>query len=178
MKVNLISAVLLFALAGCGKDKQSTDELVTINVSKDYPEKELILQDIMDVEYIALETTDEFITHGNVMDIGEKFIIVKNNTNDGNIFIFDRKTGKAIRKINRLGQGVEEYPGIAGITLDEIKRSLCLDEIMFLLERKIDYKIAERFVERCFSLVIYCLLAVYDVMKKDCRTQSGIHNKQ
>ena len=54
MKVNLISAVLLFALAGCGKDKQSTDELVTINVSKDYPEKELILQDIMDVEYIAL----------------------------------------------------------------------------------------------------------------------------
>ena len=68
-----ISAILLFALAGCGKDKQSTDELVTINVSKDYPEKELILQDIMDVEYIALETTDEFITHGNVMDIGKKF---------------------------------------------------------------------------------------------------------
>ena len=61
-----IPAILLFALAGCGKDKQSTDELVTINVSKDYPEKELILQDIMDVEYIALETTDEFITHGNV----------------------------------------------------------------------------------------------------------------
>jgi len=38
-----------------------TDELVTINVNKDYPEKELILQDIMDVEYIALETTDEFM---------------------------------------------------------------------------------------------------------------------
>ena len=53
-----------------------------------------------------------------------------------------------------------------------------MGEIMFLLERKIDYKIVERFVERCFSLVIYCLLAVYDVMKKDCRTQSGIHNKQ
>ena len=119
-----IPAILLFALAGCGKDKQSTDELVTINVSKDYPEKELILQDIMDVEYIALETTDEFITHGNVMDVDEKFIIVKNNTNDGNIFIFDRKTGKAIRKINRLGQGVEEYPGIAGITLDEENNEL------------------------------------------------------
>ena len=49
---------------------------------------------------------------------------------------------------------------------------------MFLLERKIDYKIVERFVERCFSLVICCLLVVYDVIKKDCRTQSGIHNKQ
>ena len=113
MKVNLISAVLLFALAGCGKDKQSTDELVTINVNKDYPEKELILQDIMDVEYIALETTDEFITHGNVMKKEKKFIIVKNNTKHINIFIFNQKTEKAIRKINRLTQGLEEYPDIA-----------------------------------------------------------------
>ena len=71
MKVNLISAVPPLCLSGMWKDKQSTDELVTINVNKDYPEKELILQDIMDVEYIALETTDEFITHGNVMDIGK-----------------------------------------------------------------------------------------------------------
>ena len=97
MKVNLISAVLLFALAGCGKDKQSTDELVTINVSKDYPEKELILQDIMDVEYIALETTDEFITHGNVMDIGEKFIIVKTQTT-GTYSFLTGKRGKLYGK--------------------------------------------------------------------------------
>ena len=93
MKVNLISVVLLFALAGCGKDKQSTDELVTINVSKDYPEKELILQDIMDVEYIALETTDEFITHGNVMDVDEKFIIVKSVKNPESANILKRATG-------------------------------------------------------------------------------------
>ena len=39
MKVNLISAILLFALAGCGKDKQSTDDYITINVSKDYPKR-------------------------------------------------------------------------------------------------------------------------------------------
>ena len=58
------------------------------------------------------------------------------------------------------------------------KWSLCWGGIMFLLERKIDYKIVEHFLEHCFSLVIYCLLAVYDVIKKDCRTQSGIHNKQ
>lgn len=98
MKVNLISAVLLFALAGCGKDKQSTDELVTINVSKDYPEKELILQDIMDVEYIALETTDEFITHGNVMDIGEKFIIVKTTQTTGTYSFLTGKRGKLYGK--------------------------------------------------------------------------------
>jgi hypothetical protein len=45
-----ISAILLFALAGCGKDKQSTNELITVDVTKNYPEKELTLQDFMDVE--------------------------------------------------------------------------------------------------------------------------------
>ena len=39
-----ISAILLFALAGCGKDKQSTNELITVDVTKNYHEKELMLQ--------------------------------------------------------------------------------------------------------------------------------------
>lgn len=33
-----ISAILLFALAGCGKDKQSTNELITVDVTKNYPD--------------------------------------------------------------------------------------------------------------------------------------------
>ena len=45
--------------------------------------------------------------------------MVKNSINDGDIFIFDRKTGKGLRKINRKGQGGEEYNSISGITLDE-----------------------------------------------------------
>ncbi|MGL5705794.1 MAG: 6-bladed beta-propeller [Tannerellaceae bacterium] len=126
MKITNVSAIiLLIIMSGCGKaNKNLSDDCITVNVSKDYPKKELILQDVMDVEYVALETTDEFITHGDVMDIGEKFILVKNSINDGNLFIFDRKTGKAIRKINRLGQGVEEYPWIGGITLDEDNNEL------------------------------------------------------
>ena len=40
-----IPAILLFALAGCGKDKQSTNELITVDVTVSYPKKELILQD-------------------------------------------------------------------------------------------------------------------------------------
>ncbi len=126
----LTSLITLLLLTGCGiANKNLSDDYVTINVSKDYPKKELILQDFMDVEYVELETSDEFITHGDVMDVGEKFIVVKNSINDGNLFIFDRKTGKAIRKINRLGQGLEEYPGIAGITLDEDNNELFVKHI-------------------------------------------------
>jgi hypothetical protein len=44
--------------------------------------------------------------------------VVTNRINDGNIFIFDRN-GKALRKINRFGQGGEEYTFINGIVWDE-----------------------------------------------------------
>ena len=122
-KVNSISAIiLLVVVVGCGRGKQSTDDLITVDVTKSYPEKELILQEFMDVEYIALETTNEFLTQGLVNAIGSDYILVKNRINDGDIFIFDRKTGKGVRKINRKGQGPEEYGRLSGevrIVLDE-----------------------------------------------------------
>jgi hypothetical protein len=73
--------------------------------------QKLILQDFMDVEYIPLETNEEFITQGIVISVGNDILLVKNNTpNDGNIFIYDRRTGKAIRKINRKGKAVKSIP--------------------------------------------------------------------
>ncbi|GHT51210.1 hypothetical protein FACS189440_19920 [Bacteroidia bacterium] len=137
----ILTIILLVAVAGCGENKQSTNGIVTVDVTASYPEKELILQDFMDVEYvdvtksysqkkelilqdfmdveyIPLETNDDFVNQGVVMDIGKKFILVKNRVNDGDIFVYDR-TGKALRKINHKGQGGEEYASISGIVLDE-----------------------------------------------------------
>lgn len=111
-KTNIWFLNLLFftgiGLGSCNQaDKDS--KYITVNVNENYPEKEIVLQDFMDVEYIPLETTDEFITQGTVLSIGDKYILIKNYVNDGNIYVFDRKTGKGIRKINRKGQGGEEY---------------------------------------------------------------------
>lgn len=118
---NTVIILLAVLLVGCvGGNKQTTDDFITVNLNANYPEKELILQNFMDVEYIALETSDEFITQGVVKAIGEKVILVT-NYRDGNIFVFDRKTGKGLRKINRFGQGSEEYSQIAEIVLDEDK---------------------------------------------------------
>lgn len=115
----ILTVILTVVLAGCEGNQPSTDDLITVDVSKSYPKKELILQDFMDVEYIPLETTDEFLTQGLVKDVGKKYLLVTNRTNDGDIFLFDRKTGKGVRKINRQGQGGEEYPRIHEIILDE-----------------------------------------------------------
>lgn len=118
---NLIFILIIFQaiLLSCVEVKQPVDNVVTVDVTKNnFPKKELIIQDFMNVEYIPLETTDEFINQGFVQEIGKEIIVVINRTDDGNIYVYDR-TGKALRKINRKGQGGEEYTYITKIILDE-----------------------------------------------------------
>lgn len=123
-----IEMFVLFLVIGLGmvgcKQVNTTETLVSIDVNVNYPEKDLILQDFMDVEYIPLESTDKFVTQGDIMAIGKELILAKNYTNDGNIYVFDRKTGKGLRIINRLGQGNEEYAFINGIVLDEENKEM------------------------------------------------------
>ena len=113
----LILIAILFVMVRCGVGDNQSDDFITVDVTKSYPKKELILQDFMDVEYIPLETNDEFITQGMVMDVGKEIILIR-NARDGNIFIFDRN-GKCIRKFNRMGQGGEEYIMTINVILDE-----------------------------------------------------------
>jgi len=122
-KLNANLTIILLILVGCTGCHHSdtrNDELITVDVTANYPKKELILQDFMDVEYIPLETTDEFLCQGSLWAVGKDIIVVTNFNRDGNIFIFDRK-GKALRKINRKGQGSEEYTNYSRIVLDEEK---------------------------------------------------------
>lgn len=128
-KLTTIPALILLMLAGCGEKRPSAEGLVTVDVTADYPKKELILQDFMDVEYIPLETTDEFVTMAWAHAIGQKYIIVRNRNRatDGKIFIFDRN-GKGLRVINRLGSANEEYTFLLGITLDEENEELFVND--------------------------------------------------
>jgi hypothetical protein len=123
MKKVIVFLAILFVVSGCEKKKQSTDDVITVDVITSYPKKELILQDFVDVEYIALETTDTFLSQGFLQAVGKDIILGINYINDGDIFIFDRN-GKGLKKINRKGQGAEEYTNILRITLDETKREM------------------------------------------------------
>ena len=115
----LLAAILLVVLAGCVEYRQSHDDLITVDLSKSYPKKELILQDLMDVEYIALETTDEFLTQGLVQDVGKEYLLVSSWSRDGVIVVVDRNIGGGLRRIKRQGRGAGEYAGINRIILDE-----------------------------------------------------------
>ncbi len=138
MRQSLIAVgmfLLTGGMVGCGTSStQEKEDLIVVDVSKDYPKKELILQDLFDVEYIPLETTDEFVTLGWLQAIGKDVMIVRNMfAADGNIFIYDRK-GKAVRKINRRGQGNEEYYATNGIYLDDEKGEMFVGNLQ---QRKI-----------------------------------------
>ena len=117
-RINSYWTIILLMIAGCGGGKQSKETIVTVDVTANYPKKELILQDFMKVEYIPLETSRDFLCQGIVKAISKDVIIVMNRVRDGDIFIFDRN-GKGLRKINRMGKGGEEYTDVSDIILDE-----------------------------------------------------------
>jgi len=172
----LVIFISVVATESIGQRQAVNNELITVDVRKTYSQKkELILQDFMDVEYIALETNNNFLNQGVVLDIGKKFIIVKNKVNDGNIFIYDRN-GKAIRKINRNGQGPEEYINIYGITLDEENEEMLVNDIMKRriiiydfygkFKRSFEHKGSDSYYDDIFNYDKYNLIC-YNILDKE-----------
>lgn len=119
--------LLIGAVWGCQNNMKKPD-MVVVDVNADYPEKKIKVQDFADIEYVPLETTDSFITQGLIQDIGKKYIIVVNYINDGNIFVFDRNTGKGLKVINHLGQGGEEYTTISEVVLSETSNEVFVSD--------------------------------------------------
>lgn len=69
--------------------------------------KEIWLQDVAEVKYIPLETTDEMLFKGSVFDLSDEGI-AGIDRKEGRFFLFDG-TGKARGTIARKGGGPEEY---------------------------------------------------------------------
>ena len=121
----LFSFVLyLFAFAACCTKTVNNDDIFTIDLSKKYAHREVHLQSIADIEYVALETTDDVLLSGNcrLAYVSDKYIIVWQST-QGDIFIFNRN-GTIAFHINRKGQSGEEYNMISCVVFDENNEEL------------------------------------------------------
>ena len=100
-------------LCTCAPDRQ---QIITVDVTKIYPESEYVLQEVAEVEYLPLETKDDFlIDYVRVLYMDDKEIFIGNR---GGFFTYDRITGKALRSFNRQGNGGQEYPFILKLTYD------------------------------------------------------------
>jgi len=121
MKKSTSIFIFSFLLFGCQQVNQqkNIEDLPVIDLSENYPKKEILLQDIADIEYVALETTDDVIISAgsNIAYISDEYIVIRDIIQN-TIFIFNRE-GKIISHFNRHGQGPQEYiGGIAKCVVD------------------------------------------------------------
>jgi hypothetical protein len=100
----LLTGVFVVALCSCNTAPQGP--LPTVDVRETHPSQEYVLQDVATIDYLALETTDDFLVNRGLIYADEKEIVML----ERNVFyFFDRKTGKAKSRVYRQGNGGEEY---------------------------------------------------------------------
>lgn len=121
MKTKVFFLVCMLLLAGSQGMQSQSGSLPVVDLSKNYPLEKLRLQDMASVEYVPLETTDDILLSVNaaLSAVGEKYILV-NEFQLGDIYLFDRHTGKLKSHFNHKGGSGMEYTWIKnGTILDE-----------------------------------------------------------
>ena len=115
----LYSSVMIFFITSCSLDKKPEGILAYIDVTKSYPEKEILLTDIADVSFLHLSTTDDdYLYKGRIRCITENTVVVYDNIS-GSILLFS-KNGTPKSRFNHKGQGPGEYTGfITQVAYDE-----------------------------------------------------------
>lgn len=110
-----------------GKEDASTEQtqkakkeqgLVTLDVTKDYPERKIVLQDLADVKYIPLETKKNALLPNSAGCLGyvsDSLIVAR--TSDNEIVLFNGD-GSVRSSFRHVGQGSKEYQYIIGMAVD------------------------------------------------------------
>ena len=118
-KLLLFLSILMFLQCKTSTGKQGAGDLAEIDISQNYPEREMYLQDIAQVEYIPLETNDNLLlgNTANIVYVSDNYIIVR-NMREGDVFVFDGQ-GKSKFSFNNKGQSGTEYFVIYSMAFDE-----------------------------------------------------------
>ena len=160
-KLGIIAcSTLLASLMSCGNKEQAAP-WTNIDLSGSIPKEERILQDLFEVEYVALETTDSFLARGFIEAVSQHFLITY-DYNEGCLSLFDRTTGKGIRQIKRQGQGPEEFTSPSNVIIDEKREELFISD--YSLRKILIYDMKGNF-KRSFKTVdenYYTELLDYD----------------
>ena len=115
--------MFFIALFSCTGNKNLSDSIIRLDVSKSYPEKIVTLEDIADVKYVQMEFQEDYLFRGNPSYISSSTIIIKGGANS-NDFLFFTSEGKPKSKFNHHGQGPGEYLYTSSIVYDETEEKL------------------------------------------------------
>jgi hypothetical protein len=130
-----IATIFLFISCCSGSKKDKSSNTIEINASELITQKSThtYLSQIFDnCKYVILEVSDEcLIDRVRFLFLTKQYIIVVGRRD---CFVFDRNTGKFLRKIGKCGEGPNEYSSyIRHAFIDEA------NDLIFILSR--DYKL-------------------------------------
>ena len=122
----IFSFIVMLSSIQLSFSQSSTSNLPFVDLSKNYPLEKLRLQDFVTVEYVPLETTDDILLseHANLSAVTDNYMLVY-EFQLGDIYLFDRHTGKLRHHFNNKGQSGMEYSWInVGVVLDEKNKEI------------------------------------------------------
>lgn len=99
------------------------------DIRKEYPAKDIYIQEIADVEYLPIETNDSMLWLGREINYVDDDIIMAANDKSGVLF-HDRKSGKALYSFHRKGNGPEEYRALSSVAYDKEKNEVFVLDMM------------------------------------------------
>ena len=128
MKKQIIFMLLTVILCGCQSGSRQS-QMGIFYISKSYPKKEIHLQDVADIEYVALETSDDVLLGQSSLlsYISDNYIVVY-DIRQGEIFVFNRG-GTISSHFGHRGQGDKEYNYIMGFVFDEKSEEIFVFDI-------------------------------------------------
>ena len=115
----LVLLLTIALLTSCSHNNLPTEGLAVIDVSKKYPEKEILLNDIADISYVHLDAKhNDFLYKGSIRYVTENTFVVNDALSHS--ILFFSKDGSPKSRFCRYGNGPEEYLGMCNeIVYDE-----------------------------------------------------------
>lgn len=114
----IIASVAMFNLISC-KSESTDEKIITVNLSEVNKKRVVNLSDwVFEPEFIALDSSSEdAYTEGGYCCVSENYIGMYGSSQ---IYkLYDRKTGKFLRNIGKVGKNDGEYSNVYNSVIDE-----------------------------------------------------------
>lgn len=134
MKNNLSAFILsICMICGSACSNQTSNHngsIPIVDLEKEYPEKDLMVSENAEIEYIRMETSDEILLDGIAglhLSVTNQYITTC-NSREGRIFVFNRE-GKHLHNFNKKGNSGEEYVYPLVVRIDDKAKEIFVLDI-------------------------------------------------
>lgn len=148
INVSILGIILLLLLSCTGPSTHSlSNELIEIDVKKEYPKKDIVLNDIAEITYIPLETNDSSVIHPSFEMSLSTDTIITGDYFQSKLFFFNKK-GSYLGGFKRCcGQSGEEYNRLSLFIVDYTQQELYVYD-RFFFSRILVYDFSGNFKRR------------------------------